>query len=218
MSGMKGAPGTSLKSAYFGALRRTATSPGGLGYLERVWRQRESIPGLTFAEADYISMAEALALRSVGATAAILREQHARITNPDRKARFAFVTPALAPEAATRDAFFAGLARAENRAHEPWVIDALKFLNHPLRRDHAERYIAPSLSLLREIQRTGDIFFPSRWTTAVLSGHNSPAAADTVTAFLSTQENYPSRLRQIIEQSSDLLFRAVRSRQGPQAQ
>jgi aminopeptidase N len=155
-------------------------------------------------------MAEALALRNVAGTEAILKEQHSRIANPDRKARFAFVVPALSTNPATRDAFFASLARVENRAHEPWVVDALRFLNHPLRRTHAERYINPSLELLQQIQQTGDIFFPTRWTAAVLSGHNSPAAAESVTAFLAGQKDYPPRLRQIVEQSADQLFRAAR--------
>jgi len=209
VAGIKDAPGTSLKSAYFGAFRRTVTSPEGLNYLERVWRQHEKISGLTFAETDYIAMAEALALRNVDGTEAILKEQHARIANPDRKLRFAFVAPALSTDAATRDAYFASLARVENRSHEPWVADALRFLNHPLRRAHAERYIKPTLELVREIQQTGDIFFPTRWVSAVLGGHNSPAAAETVKVFLSGQKEYPPRLRQIIEQSADPLFRAA---------
>ena len=139
----------------------------------------------------------------------ILTEQHRADTNPDRKARFAFVTPALSPDPQKRDAFFASLARVENREHEPWVSDGLRFLNHPLRRRHAERFIQPSLELLSEIQRTGDIFFPLDWTNAVLGGHNSPAAAETVTTFLGSQKDYPPRLRQIIEQNADQLMRAV---------
>ena len=118
-TGMTRAATASLKSAYFGAFRRTVTTPEGLAYLERVWRRQESIPGLTFAETDYIDMAQELALRHVARTDAILTEQHASITNPDRKARFAFVMPALSPDAAKRDAFFGSLARLENRAHEP---------------------------------------------------------------------------------------------------
>ncbi len=64
--------------------------------------------------------------------------------------------------------------------------------------------------MLREIQRTGDIFFPLDWTNAVLGGHNSPAAAQTVTAFLAAQKDYPPRLRQVIEQNADQLT-AIRS-------
>ena len=210
--GLKQASTTSLKSAYFGAFRRTVTTREGLAYLERVWRRQESIPGLTFAETDFIEMAQELALRHVAGTDAILADQHASITNPDRKARFAFVMPALSPDPGGRDAFFASLALVENRAHERWVADGLRFLNHPLRRGHAERYIQTSLELLREIQRTGDIFFPLDWTGAVLGGHNSPAAAQTVAAFLAAQKDYPPRLRQVIEQNSDQLIRAARIR------
>jgi aminopeptidase N len=210
LAGVQKAASTSLKSSYFGAFRRTVTSPEGLGYLERVWRKQAAIPGLTFAETDFINMAQELALRSVGATETILKEQHGLIANPDRKARFAFIMPALSPNPATRDEFFASLARVENREHEPWVVDALRFLNHPLRRNHAERYIKPSLDLLADIQRTGDIFFPIRWTNAVLNGHNSRAAAETVTAFVAKQKGFPPRLRQIVEQSADQLYRAAR--------
>ena len=31
--------------------------------------------------------------------------------------------------------------------------------------------------MLREIQRTGDIFFPKRWTDTTLGGHSSASAA-----------------------------------------
>jgi aminopeptidase N len=210
LDGMKAAAGTSLKSAYFNAFRRTVVSTAGLAYLERVWRQQEQIPGLMFAETDYINMAQDLALRNVPQIESILDEQSLRIVNPDRKARFAFIRPALSADPATRDRFFESLARVENRAREPWVRDALAFLNHPLRRAHAERYIRPSLELLREIQRTGDIFFPLDWTSAVLGGHNSRSAAELVTAFLSSQQNYPPRLRRVIDQSADQLFRAAR--------
>jgi aminopeptidase N len=207
-AGIRESAGTSQKSAYFAAFRRVVTTPDGVTYLERVWRRSEAIPGLPFSETDDIAMAQDLAIRNAAAAPRILAEQTARIANPDRKARFQFVAPALSPDEAVRDAFFASLADPANREREPWAIDALAFLNHPLRRRHAERYVDPSLSLLRDIQRTGDIFFPVRWTRAALDGHNSPAVAQTVRAFLERQEDYPPRLRQIIEQSSDQLMRA----------
>jgi aminopeptidase N len=210
LNGIRQSSGSSLKSAYFTAFRRTVTTASGLSYLERVWRREEKIPGLTFAETDYIAMAQELAVRGVRETEAILAEQLRNIANPDRRERFAFSLPALSPDESVRDEFFTSLSKVENRGREPWVIDALTFLNHPLRRKHAERYIDPSLRLLSEIQRTGDIFFPTRWTQAVLDGHNSPAAAELVSRFLATQPEYPPRLRQIIEQSSDNLIRAAK--------
>jgi aminopeptidase N len=209
-NGIEHSSGTSLKAAYFAAFRRIVTTSAGLDYLERVWRKQEIIAGLTFAETDYIAMAQELAVRGVPGTDRILAEQLANITNPDRRDRFVFALPALSPTEAVRDAFFASLANVENRRHEPWVLDALLFLNHPLRRAHAERYVDPSLRLLGEIQRTGDIFFPTRWIQTVLDGHNSPAAARAVTDFLASQPDYPPRLRQIIQQSSDILIRAAK--------
>jgi aminopeptidase N len=118
--------------------------------------------------------------------------------------------PALSSDAGARDAFFERLSRVENRAQERWVTRGLGFINHPLRRRHAERYVQPGLELLREIQRTGDIFFPLNWTGALLEGHNSPAAAAAVRDFLAAQKDYPPRLRQVIEQKADQLFRAAR--------
>ena len=63
--------------------------------------------------------------------------------------------------------------------------------------------------LVREIQRTGDIFFPKRWMDATLSGYQTPTAAATVRDFLDRlPPEYPERLRRIILSSADDLFRA----------
>jgi aminopeptidase N len=204
----------SLKSTYFRAFRSMVTTPEGVAFLERVWRRREKVPGLTLAETDETSMALDLAVRSVPATAAILEEQRARIENPDRRARFEFVMPAVSARSETRDAFFESLADVRNRRREPWVIEGLSYLNHPLRADESTRYLRPALDLLEDIKRTGDIFFPRNWMDAMLSGHQSAGAADIVHMFLSERPEYPVRLRQIVLQSADDLLRAVRIAEG----
>jgi aminopeptidase N len=79
-----------------------------------------------------------------------------------------------------------------------------------LRAASSEKYIRPSLDLLLEIQRTGDIFFPTRWTNSTLGGHNTNSAAKTVRDFLSEHKDYPIRLRRIVLQGADILFRAAR--------
>ncbi len=60
---------------------------------------------------------------------------------------------------------------------------------------------------MKEIQRTGDIFFPTRWTEASLSSHRSTEAAATVQDFLASELQYPQRLRWTILSSADELFR-----------
>ncbi len=209
--GLNAAPTASLKSAWFNALRDTASTPSSLQLLERVWRKQEQIPGLTLAEPDFITLAQSLAVRGVPAAEEILDAQIARTENPDRKAQMVFVRPALARDQKTRDAFFASLADVNNRRRETWVLEAIGYLHHPLRAASSEKYIEPSLRLVREIQRTGDIFFPKRWADATLSGHTSVTAAKTVRAFVeSLPGDYPDRLRRVILSSADDLFRASR--------
>jgi len=203
----------SLKSAWFSTLRDTARSQPVLEWLERIWRKTETVPGLPFAEPDDISLALELAVREVPAWQEILDQQLARTQNPDRKARFAFVRPALSPDQATRDAFFESLKDPANRRHEPWVLEGLTYLHHPLRAAASERYIAVSLGMLQEIQRTGDIFFPKRWADATLGGHASSAAANIVTGFIAAlPPDYPDRLRRVLLSASDDLLRAQRGR------
>jgi aminopeptidase N len=202
---------TSLRSAYFRLYRDTVLTPDGIAWLERVWQRQAAVSGLSFGEVDYIDMALELAVRQVGDWRAVLDEQLQRIENPDRRARFAFVIPALDADPWVRHRFFDSLRDVKNRAHEPWVLEGLTYLHHPLRTTGATQYIQPSLEMLREIQRTGDIFFPKRWMDATLWGHSSPAAAEIVRAFLVTMSpTYPARLRMTIQTAADELFRASR--------
>jgi aminopeptidase N len=211
--GLDAAPAASLKSVWFSALRDTAQTAPALAWLTRVWKEEEKVPGLTLSETDFIRLAEDLAVRDVPDASGMLDQQYARTKNPDRKAQFAFVRPALSSDVRERDAWFASLADGANRRREPWVLEGLRYLHHPLRAASAETHIEPSLLLLREIQRTGDIFFPKRWMDATLSGHQSPAAAGIVRAFVDRlPRDYPERLRRVILSSADDLFRASRSR------
>jgi aminopeptidase N len=210
-SGLDAARTSSLKSAWFNAVRDVARTAPTLAWLERVWKKTETVPGLTLAEPDYITLALELAVREVPAWKQVLDEQIARIENPDRKAQFEFVRPALSADVAARDAFYESLRDVKNRRREAWVLQALAYMNHPLRAAAAERHIDTSLEMLREIQRTGDIFFPKRWMDATLSGHQSASAAHRASQFLERlPKEYPDRLRRIILSSADDLFRARR--------
>ena len=147
-------------------------------------------------------------MRDYAAPAPILPAQLARIKNPDRRQRLQFLLPALAPDAASRDAFFASLKDEKNREKEAWVTAALGYLHHPLRQATSEKYLPASLALLEEIQLTGDIFFPYSWLQATLGGYQSPTAAATVRTFLEAHPNYNPPLRAKLLQASDDLFRA----------
>jgi aminopeptidase N len=209
-TGLDTATSARLKGAWFSALRDVAATAPTRQCLKNVWAQQVQVPGLVLSETDYIRLAQELALREAADAERILDDEAARIKNPDRKAQFAFVRPAISADAATRDAWFASLATASNRRREAWVLEGLRYLHHPLRAASAEKYIGPGLQMLQEIQRTGDIFLPKRWMDVTLGGHQSPSAAAIVRDFLDRlPADYPDRLRRIILSSADDLFRAA---------
>ena len=201
----------SEKAAWFNAYRDVVLTGDGVAWLTRVWRREQQIPGLRLAEPDEIAMSLELAVREAPAWDEILKAQIERTQNPDRKARLAFVAPALSADPAVRERAFARFRFVENRRREPWVLESLQYLNHPLREEHARRFVQPALDMLREIQQTGDIFFPTRWMDSTLSGHRSPEAAKTVREFLASHPQYPQRLTWTILISADELFRITGS-------
>ncbi len=211
-SSLEMAPTSTLKASYFRTYRRLGLSAEAIGRLEAIWREDLDIPGLPLSEPDYMGLAYELALREVPDAEEILARQQERIENPDRAARFGFMRASLSADPAARDRFFESLSDPVNREREPWVLQAVGFLNHPLRAEHALRYVLPSLELLEEIQRTGDIFFPKRWLDGTLGGHASNDAAEIVRVFLDERPDYPPRLKAKILQSADMLFRSARLR------
>ena len=202
---------TTRQSSYFNTWRNVVSTPTGLARLHRIWEQVDSVGGMKFSVEDYTSMATTLAILGEGDAEEILDRQFERIENPDRRARFLFVRPALSADLAVREAFFGGLSDPENRAREPWVLAALGYLHHPTRTSHSQRFVIPSLEMVEEIQRTGDIFFPQRWLGSTLGSHNDPALAADVKEWLDAlPDDYPHRLRGKILQSTDGLDRAAR--------
>ena len=96
----------------------------------------------------------------------------------------------------------------KNREKEPWVIDALYYLNHPLRSKEAIKYINPSLAILPKLQITGDIFFPKQWLDATFRGYSSIDAVMAINLFMNENPDFPENLKNKIYQSTDMVFRA----------
>ncbi len=210
-SGLEKAKTTSAKASWFATLRSIAMTTETVEWLEHVWAHDVTIPGLTLAENDEADLALDLAVRDVPDADGMLETQLVRFKNPDRKARFQFVMPAVSHDAAVRDAFFESLKNVNNRRREAWVLDAMRYLNHPLRAAASKKYIHDALDLVQEIQQTGDIFFPKRWADATLGGYQSVQTAAEVRAFIDRlPPNYPARLRWVLLSSADPLFRAAR--------
>lgn len=168
----------------------------------RIWKDKAPWPGVKLNETDFTTLALELAVRFPERCPEILDTQRGCIDNADRLREFDFVSPAVSEDRAVRDSVFAALLLPENRRHEPWTQSALQYLNHPLRQKESLGYIRPALEALRDVQRTGDIFFPKQWVASTLRGHHSPEADAIVDAFLQDHPDYPPLLKNKVLQAS----------------
>ena len=174
-------------------------------HLYSLWEtQSNELLGLT----DYMSLSYELAIRLPEKSANILSTQRARIENPDRLRQFDFVSRAATSDTLALDTLFQSLIQnPAARRIEPWTRQVLSLLNHPLREQYSVKYILPGLEALADVQRTGDIFFPGHWCTALLGNHRSPEAYQAVLTFLSNHPDYLALRRNKILLGAYPLFR-----------
>jgi aminopeptidase N len=206
-SKMENCSDPALKRAWFSLYRSIALSAEGLDKLYNIW-QNGVLPGeQKLSEEDLCTLALTLALKEHRESSAILDQQLTDIKNPDRKRSFEFVMPSVSDNQDIRDLFFESLADPVNREREPWVLEALGYLHHPLRASSSVKYLHKSLVMLEEIKYTGDIFFPGNWISTTLTGHRSSESWEIVRKFLDERPGYPEDLKLKILQASDHLYR-----------
>lgn len=191
----------------FRSYRSLAKSPEAVATLYNIWKKEQAPVGCSLSENDYISLSYTLALHLTDQADEIVSVQQLRITNPDRKREYAFISPSVSPRKEVRDSVFSSLLTAQNRRIEPWASAALAHLNNHLRQKEAVAYIRPALEAMQEVQQTGDIFFPTAWVRALLSGHTSLEARAEVEAFFAAHPDYPQMLTNKIRQQADHLYR-----------
>ena len=171
--------------------------------IERLYTLWESQSNPQLDEQDYTTLAYELALRLPKQRDHILTTQRSRITNPDRIAQFDYISRATTADIAERKAIFEWLlSDAKNRRPEPWAATMLGYLCHHTHQAESLDYIYEGLDALKEIQRTGDIFFPSNWLKALLGGQQNDKAAQEVERFLTDNSNYPALLKNKILQNT----------------
>ena len=195
------------------ALGRFATTPETLAELESIWRgEREGFADLPEALAARLALS--LSLRRPDRANSIMDLQLGRTRDAERRSRLEFLRPALASDRATRDAFFGRLLAGEGRSL--WAVTGLELLAHPLRAAEALDYIGPGIGHAARLRRRGDIFLPRQWLAALFSGQGSAAAAAIVRSELASRE-LPARLRLLILETADPVFRAAGMREDSQA-
>ena len=182
------------------------SSPEVLDQIESIWRSHND-PLLN--EHNYMEMAYRLAIMHPQQWQEILSTQRARLTTDDLRNEFDYVSRACNPDGNQRLQLFNDLLRPENRQKEPWAIAMLRLLNSDVFEPQSNGYIESSLKSLEYIQQTSDIFFPSKWMKALMSGHKSREAAQAIDSFIKATPNYPSNLKNIVLEASWILMKQV---------
>lgn len=203
------------KATYLEAYTDMAISPEAIIKMQSLYLSTTDIPGLTITEAQKFGLLIALSLRNFPEAENWLGQLMSHTTNPDRYRRMDYLKPGLSGDRSQRDLFFSRLKEPAHRRPEPWALEGLRLLHHPLRNESGRHYISESLVLLEEIQRTGDIFFPLRWLDAVLGNYGDKATAGLVQEYLDQHPDLSPNLQLKVLQAADLLFRAAeRGRDG----
>lgn len=174
--------------------------------LYNVWSRQQPPVDIKLSTDDYSSLSQALALRKN--VNGILNQQLSRITDPDRRARFSYIMPALSTDERTRDSVFKSFRLPQNRTKEVWVLSSLSYLHHPLRQSEPEKHLTECLEMLEEIKNTGDIFFPQSWLQSTLSYYQTPEAFRVVSRFIKSHPGYDPALKSKILQAADNLWRS----------
>ena len=195
------------QTALINSIMRLARTGNSLNRLETCLKNPMLQTDIKLSADQQNDLAFQLALKLPEKAMRIMNSQEKQITNQDKKAQFQFVRKSLNPDRTERNRFFESLLQEKNREHEPWVEQAMAFLNHPIREKESLEYIRPALDKLQEIKCTGDIFFPKSWLDSLLKGHNSKEAASIVRQFLADHPDYPEDLKMKILQSADHLLR-----------
>ncbi|BDD09225.1 aminopeptidase N [Fulvitalea axinellae] len=196
-----------VKSAYLKTWSSCLYSDQGLKKALALLNGSSGLAGYKLRYDDYSRLTYSLAVHGKFSDK-LLETILEKAPSPHEKSKWKHLAPALSADTASRDAFFMGLAQQQNRTKTVWTLKALALLNHPLRQEHAIKYITPGLELLKETQRTGDLFFPGNWLGALFSGHSSAQATALVREFLDTRPDYPEDLKKKILQNADILFRS----------
>ncbi|UOE52867.1 M1 family aminopeptidase [Mucilaginibacter sp. SMC90] len=195
------------KKILFSAYQNIYQSRAAIKRICDIWESQVPPDGVKLAEDDYTGMALGIALRSDTLTQ-VLKRQEERVKNNDRKMRLEFLMPALSPDVKVRDNFFSSLKERKNREKEAWVLSALGYLHHPLRQAASIKYIPQSLSLLEEIQATGDIFFPQSFINVTLGNYQSGEVAEMVKLYIKAHPRLNPKLKGKLLQGADNVMRA----------
>lgn len=185
-------------------LAANMTSPDVMQQINNLWLQHDDP---LFDEHDYMEMAYRLAMLQPESWQEILTMERSRLQTDDLRKEFDYVKRACDPEENHRIQLFNDLLRPENRMQEPWALHTLSLLCSDIYEPGNISYIPASLTSLKYLQQTSDIFFPGNWMKNLLAHHKMTEAQQAVETFLKANPDYPDNLRNKILEAAWILMK-----------
>ena len=194
----------SVRKKILQVLGTSAVAPDIISKIYEIWKTQADS---SITVNDYTHIAYHLAIMLPTQWQEILDVQRTRLKNTDQTREFDFVSRACTPDTLVQRQLFDSLLQRENRSVEPWAQSMLALLNASTREPHSNRYLWPGLDALQDVQKTGDIFFPGYWLSALLAGHKSIEAKQIVQQWIAAHPHYPVSLMNKLKENAYYLLR-----------
>ena len=211
---MQHAPTVGLRLVAFRALNAAAETPAARNTLKGMLAGTITIPGVELRPLDRWNIVGRLIVLGDAQAPALLAAEAKRDTSDDGR-RSAWAMQAGAPDAATKQSYFAAylLPPASPEAkQEDWLSQSLAPFNNVRQSSLTMPFLQQSLDLLPEIKRDRKIFYLGVWLSAFLGGQTTPEAEAVVREWLA-RPGIDSDLRRKVLENMDPLTRTVRIRQ-----
>ena len=210
---MQHAPAIGLRLVAFRALTVSAETASARDTLKGMLAGSVTVPGVELRPLDrWNIIARLIAVDDVEAPA-LLAAEAKRDTSDDGR-RSAWAVQAGAPDAATKQSYFAAYRappKNPDAKQEDWLSQSLAPFNNVRQSMLTLPYLRQSLDQLPEIKRDRKIFYLGVWLSAFLGGQTTPQAEAVVHEWL-TQPGIDPDLRRKVLENMDPLARTVRIR------
>jgi len=171
-----------------------------------IWKNERPFEGMDLSERDYTMLSYQLMIRYPLLAREIQATQVERISNPDRKKAFQYVSQACSADSTERSRFFYSLLDASTRGPESMAVEALSLLTSPLHPEESISRIKPALEAIEDIHRTSDIFFPTNWCASLLDAQTSREAGAAVKSYIDSHPDLnPLLMTKVLQKGGWLL-------------
>jgi aminopeptidase N len=200
-----------LRKPNLDALIRVTHTSAGLKYLDSL------LDGTTAAGAPLRAPTRwAIVTRLVATGYSTASDRLTRETAKDSTSegkRYAFIAGAAVPDSGVKREYFRRYL-SDPALNEEWATSSLGAFNESDQQALTLEYLKPALDTLPWLQRNRRIFFIGSWLGGFMGGQSTPEAVATVRAFLKSNPDLGTDLRQKILQTLDEMETTVEIRSG----